>query len=128
MLSMLAWTLNALHLINIKMARQLRRPPRGAPQSRNHATFFSAFSRIHAINEKLRFSRKNGRKLEKNMLFTKSRMFLSDFTKSHTFFEIFSITHASQFTQSRKNKIVFTISRNKKRHFTQSRNPIGGPL
>ena len=100
-------------------------PPRGSPQSRNHADFFP-FSRIHAINEKLGFSRKNVKNRRKTCLSRNYACFWM-ISRNHAHFSTFSrITQASRFTQSRRNKIVFTQSRRKIRPITQSRNPMGG--
>ena len=98
----------------------LKRPPRGGPQWRNHATFF-AFSRIHAINEKLGFSRKNT-EIGRKTCFSRNHACFWMISRNHAHFSTFSrITHASRFTQSRRNKIVFTQSRRKIRPITQSR-------
>ena len=113
------------------------RPPRGGPQSRNHADFFP-FSGIHAINKELGFSRKNA-KIGRKTYLSRNHACFSMISRNHAHFWTFSrITHASgltpsrrnkiAFTQSRRNKIDFTKPRRKIRSITQSRNPMGGLL
>ena len=66
----------------------LKRPPGGSPmtQSRN---FFCVFP--HSRNQwKIGIFTQKHWNWAKNMLFTKSRMFLNDFTKSRTFFDVFT--------------------------------------
>ena len=84
-------------------------PQGGSPITQSRRFFPS--SRIHAIDEKLGFSRKNAEIGRKTRL-SRNHACLWMISRNHAHFSTLSrITHASRFTQSRKNKIVFTQSR-----------------
>ena len=105
----------------------VKEAPQGGPRSRNHADFLP-FSRIHAINEKFRFSRKNAKIGQKNMPFTQSRMFLNGFTKSRKFFDVFTHHSRKSFHAFTQEKIGFHAFAQEKKAFHAITQTYGGGL